>query len=199
MVEKNSQNKICIVNEDCVYPNQTIYSLERQKIFSFKNKFTVKDNYQKKDLYVCELQQHGQNSIKSMNGNNIVRFDTSFLKHFGIDLYSGNSNTGKDIKIKHHISLGNSRYTFEIYNKATNKNEEFEVYLYFLKNIKIYHGKKKEGGKLICTAEKTKSIPLHYKATIEPNVDTIFALTIVFYFIKLLQRRTAAAASSAAA
>jgi len=137
MVEKNSQNKICIVNEDCVYPNQTIYSLERQKIFSFKNKFTVKDDYQKKDLYVCELQQRGQNSIKSMtNDNNIVRFDTSLVKHFRIDLYSGNSNTGKDIKIKNHISLGNPRYFFEIYNKTTNKNEELEVYIYYILYVK---------------------------------------------------------------
>jgi len=59
-----------------------------------------------------------------------------------------------------------------------------------MSNIKIYLGKKSEEGKLICTVEKTKSIPLHYKATIEPNVDTIFALTIVFYFIKLFQIST---------
>jgi len=199
MEEKLSQNKICIVDENYVYPKQTIYSLNRQKIFSFKNKFTVKDENQNKELYVCELQQRGQNSIKNMNGNNIVRFDTSYVRHFGINLYSGNSNTGKNIQIKHHISLGNSRYTFEIYNKATNRNEEFEVYRYSFSNIKIYHGKKSEGGMLICKAEKTKPIPLHYKTTVEPNVDTIFALTVVFYFIKLFQRRAAAAASSAAA
>jgi len=187
---------ICIVNEEFVNPNKTIYILERQKVLSFKNKFTVKDENKNNDLYVCELQQRGQNCIKNMKGGNVVRFDCTFGRHFEMVLYSGNSNTGKNINIKHHISLGNSRYSFELYNKASGRNEVFEVYRTSFTNIKIYHGKKSEGGTLICYAEKTKNIPLHYKATIESNVDSVFALTFVFYFIKLFQRRAAIAAAS---
>jgi len=194
-MEKKNQS-ICIIDEEFVKPNKIIYNLERQKILSFKNKFTVKDEHKNNDLYVCELQQRGQNCIKSMKGSNIVRFECTFGRRFEIVLYSGNSNTGKNIDIKHHISLGNSRYTFELYNKATGRNEKFEVYRTSFTNIKIYHGKKSEGGELICFAEKTKNIPLNYKVIIEPNVDTIFALTIVFYFIKLFQRRAAIAAAT---
>ncbi len=201
MEEKILKNPICIVDEKYVYPNQTKYSLKRQKIFSFKNKFTVKDECKNKYIYVCELNQFNQHSsIKNMEDNNIVRFDGSFSPgHKSIVLYSGNSNTGKNINIKHHIGFSSS-YTFEIYNKITNRSEEFEVFCSsFSSEIKVYYGKKKEGGILICKAEKVKlAIPIHFKAVIESNVDTIFALTIIFYFIKLLQKNAAAASSAAA-
>jgi len=190
--------KLCVISEKYVYPNKTIFSLERQKEPALKNKYTVRDN-KNKEVFVCELQQRGQNSIKDMNGNNVVRFDTSYARHFDLTLYSSNSNTGSYIQIKHHISLGNSRYTFEIFNKATGKDEEFEVYRSSFCNIDIYLGKKKERGMLICKTERTKVMPNCYKVVIEPNIDTIFALTIIFYFLKLFQRRATTTSTAGAA
>jgi len=190
--------KLCVISEEYVFPNQTIFSLERQKVFALNNKYTVKDE-KNKDVYVCKLQQRGQNSIKNMNGNNIIRFDSSFVRHFDLTLYSSNNNTGKNIQIKHHISLGNSRYTFEIFNKTTGKNEEFEVYRSSFCNMDIYLGKKKEGGMLICKTERTRVMPNCYKVVIEPNIDTIFTLTIIFYFLKLFQRRATTTTTAAGA
>jgi len=136
--------------------------------------------------------------IEDMNKKCLVKFDYSVgFFNSKLKLFINENNNAIEMSIKSKITLQHLKYYLEFFNNASDENELLEIYFSgFKRDINIYYGKEKEGGKLICKAKKSSLLYMDYLIEIAPGVDRVFILSVVLCFIKFLRKRGEAAASS---
>ncbi|ORX63922.1 DUF567-domain-containing protein [Anaeromyces robustus] len=189
---KSPSNKIIITDERfCLQKPETF--VLKEKFFSLSSDdFSIKDvngvKYFKCLGKAFSIQE--KKVLYDLNNEPILNIREKVISLRGkMNIYEGKTENKVLLTIKPKSPIFNRQILVNFYNKATGKDEIFEIKCdLFDFGCDIYYGKKKNGAPLICSIHSkidAKSIITssdHYYVTVAANVDiaAMIALAIVY-------------------
>jgi len=149
----NPGNKIVITEERFCFDQPIVFKLN-ERFFTFSgDDFTIKDLNGVRYFY-CEgkaLSIRDRKILLDTYNQPILNILDKYVSLRGkMTIYEGKTQEKALLKVKPKSPIFNKKFTINFFNKATGKDEFFEMHCDFVGfKCKIFYGKKKEGAPMI--------------------------------------------------
>jgi len=186
----SSENKPVIVkNESLIMDNQYITNSKTTMIFNKVNNSNT--NYVLKDtngngLLYATLNSKDKSIISNTMKDSIIKFKilNKTEKAIKLHIYKGDNEVDKQI-VNITLKKSFSCIKFEIeYELKEGESKSFEARTYPDNEIAIYYGRRKEGGQLLCKANKAKIFSNKYSIEFSEGVDMASLFIFLIIVIK---------------